>query len=190
MFIYFTFFVITTLILQDVQCQYNLREVFQWSQMEFNFPTEKDRQEAIQNGNYVPVNASAPAGMEAAGSRVFITLPRWKNGVPATLSTVPFPPDNASPRLTPYPSWEFNRQGNCNGLTSVYRVKVDECNRLWALDTGTVDAFSNAQNICPFKVVTFDLNNDQVINTFIFPDVSIKIFQNIMGNCFHTGPIT
>lgn len=150
-----------------------LREVYNWSQFDFNFPNANARQQAIQSGTFVSTNASAPASIEASGNRVFITLPRWKNGVPATLSTVPFPSDNPSPLLTPYPSWEMNRQGNCAGLTSVYRVKADECSRLWVLDTGTVNAFESADNICPFKVVAFDLRNDQIVHTFEFPAVSL-----------------
>lgn len=60
-------------------------------------------------------------------------------GVPSTLNYVPL--DNAydaSPKLVPYPNWSTNKEGNCYGLTTTYRVRVDECDRLWVLDSGTV----------------------------------------------------
>lgn len=45
---------------------------------------------------------------------------------------------SVSPKLTPYPDWAFNREGNCDGVTTTYRVRVDECDRLWVLDSGTL----------------------------------------------------
>lgn len=60
-------------------------------------------------------------------------------GIPATLNYIPLDaPYDPSPKLIPYPSWQGNELGNCaSGLTTVYRVKADQCNRLWVLDVGT-----------------------------------------------------
>ncbi|KAF4526882.1 hypothetical protein B566_EDAN013793 [Ephemera danica] len=150
--------------------QKQLQEVYNWAQFDFQYPNDVARQEAIESGSFIPVNSSAPASLEVYGNRVFISLPRWKNGVPATLSTVPFPSDTPSPLLSPYPDWEANRQGNCDGLTSVYRMQVDKCNRLWVLDTGTVNSFVNAENICPVQIVVFDLLTDEIIYRYRLPD--------------------
>jgi len=60
-------------------------------------------------------------------------------GVPSTLNYIPLDVSSTqSPKLTPYPNWAYNREGNCDGLTTTYRVKADSCNRLWVLDSGTV----------------------------------------------------
>lgn len=60
-------------------------------------------------------------------------------GVPSTLNYIALDvSSNESPKLTPYPNWAYNREGNCDGLTTTYRVKADSCNRLWVLDSGTV----------------------------------------------------
>lgn len=61
------------------------------------------------------------------------------SGVPSTLNYVPLDiAHTSSPQLIPYPDWETNREGNCDGLTTTYRVRLDECDRLWVLDSGTV----------------------------------------------------
>lgn len=60
-------------------------------------------------------------------------------GIPATLNYIPLDaPYDPSPKLTPYPSFKGNQLGDCeNGLTTVYRIKADKCDRLWVLDVGT-----------------------------------------------------
>lgn len=60
-------------------------------------------------------------------------------GIPATLNYIPLDaPYDPSPKLNAYPSLAGNELGNCqSGLNTVYRIKVDKCDRLWVLDTGT-----------------------------------------------------
>lgn len=164
-----------------------VREVFAWRQMDFKYPSDEVRRFAIEEGSFVPENAINPIGVAAAGSRVFITMPRWKHGVPATLATVNYNPSTAaasSPALTPYPDWSWNRVGNCEGLTSVYRVKVDECGRLWAVDTGVINSFNQAQRICPPQVVAFDLSTDKMVYRYRFPQVSCSFSM-----VFSTSPL-
>lgn len=59
------------------------------------------------------------------GSVVFISIPRIQKGVPVTLGYVT---DNVSaegnPIIAPYPNWEWNRLGSCEGITSVFRMQV------------------------------------------------------------------
>lgn len=63
----------------------------------------------------------------------------WFSGVPSTLNYIPLDSKSTeSPKLTPYPNWAYNKEGNCDGLTTTYRIKADSCNRLWVLNSGTV----------------------------------------------------
>lgn len=63
-----------------------------------------------------------------------------------------------SPALIPYPDWRSNTAGDCaNSITTAYRIKVDECGRLWVLDTGTVGIGNTTTNPCPYAVNVFDL---------------------------------
>jgi Major royal jelly protein len=108
-------------------------------------------------------------------------MPRWKRGVPATLAWVQFPNESKSPLLNPYPNLAFNTEGNCDGLTSVFRVMVDECDRLWVLDTGLVNTFEQAQQICPPKVMAFDLKTDALIYSLNIPQVRKFELYTILG---------
>lgn len=51
-------------------------------------------------------------GVERWKDRVFISTPRWKKGVPASLSALPVVPTTDSPPLIPYPNWEWHNAGN------------------------------------------------------------------------------
>ncbi|KAF4528023.1 hypothetical protein B566_EDAN002206 [Ephemera danica] len=151
-----------------------LTQVFGWNQMDFVYPNNQARQEALRSGAFDPKTV-VPIGVAAAGPRVFVTMPKWRrNGTPATLATVRFPSNSTSPPLEPYPSWQWHRPGDCEGITSVFRVKADECGRLWVLDNGVVDTFVRATRICPPQVHVFDLNNDQLIYRYRFPDAALK----------------
>lgn len=63
----------------------NLRVAFQWKQVDYEFPSDVARQQAIDNGEFVPEN-NLPLGLEVYGDRVFVTVPRWKTGVAASLT--------------------------------------------------------------------------------------------------------
>ncbi len=68
-----------------VQCNDNLRVAYQWKQIDWKYPSDETRAEAIANKSFVPENV-IPVGLEVYQSRLFITLPRWKTGVPASLA--------------------------------------------------------------------------------------------------------
>lgn len=63
----------------------NLRVAYEWREMDFKYDTEDLRWSAIERGEFKPANV-IPFGLEVSGHRLFITTPRWRTGVPATLS--------------------------------------------------------------------------------------------------------
>ncbi|KAJ8894814.1 hypothetical protein PR048_000121 [Dryococelus australis] len=92
-------------------------------------------------------------------------------GVPSTLNYIPLSSSpHEGPKLIPYPSWEFNKEGNCNGITTAYRIKADTCGRLWALDSGTVGIGNTTEQVCPYSLIVFDLQTDRVIRRYRFKD--------------------
>ncbi|XP_065331594.1 protein yellow-like [Cloeon dipterum] len=148
-----------------------VKQVFGWKQIDFKYASPKARAEAISSGEFNPSDVHV-AGVHVAGNRVFLSMPRWKpKGIPATLAFVEYPSRDAAPPLTPYPDWASQKVGQCQGLTSVFRVTTDECGRLWVLDTGIASSIQHEYTrVCPAKVLTFDLKTDKLVNTFILKD--------------------
>lgn len=74
---------------------------------------------------------------------------------------------SGSPELIPYPDWTSNTPENCPvGLNTVYRIKADQCGRLWVLDTGTIGIGNTTRNVCPYSLNVFDLNTNQRIRRY------------------------
>lgn len=57
-----------------------LQEVFNWRQLDFQFPSIQMKQQALAAGTYIPTNA-LPVGIEHWGNKLFVSVPRWKDGM-------------------------------------------------------------------------------------------------------------
>lgn len=114
--------------------------------------------------------------------RIFVTVPRRRLGIPATLNYVNLNCENHhNVPLVPYPSWELNA---LNGqrpedptdvntpIVSVYRTATDACNRLWFVDTGILEYPTGRQQVQQGALVIIDLNTDRVIRRHPFTEDS------------------
>ncbi|EDV45262.2 protein yellow isoform X1 [Drosophila erecta] len=170
---------------QNLKSESQLEIVYEWKYLDFQYSTFVQRQQSILNGDFVSKN-NLPLGIDVHNNRLFITTPRWKNGVPASLGTLPFPPKESSPAIKPYPNWEAHGNPNnpdCSKLMSVYRTAVDRCNRIWLIDSGVVNATINLNQICPPKIVVYDLKSDELIFRYNLEASHVKqdsLFSNIV----------
>uniref|UniRef100_A0AAG5CNI6 Yellow-e n=1 Tax=Anopheles atroparvus TaxID=41427 RepID=A0AAG5CNI6_ANOAO len=150
--------------------------VKQWNLLSYNFPWDYP---TSNKDFYNPENIVA-TGLEVGHDRIFIATPRLFSGVPATLSAIPRGSVGDSPTLQAFPSWSHHRAGtneyNCSdiGLVSVYRIRIDSCNRLWALDAGVSRSLEDFEITCPPKILVYDLHTDQVVRRIDFPQEVIR----------------
>lgn len=59
--------------------QTKLQERFSWRQMDWVFPNQQIRERAIASGDYIPTNG-LPVGIERWQNKLFVSVPRWRNG--------------------------------------------------------------------------------------------------------------
>ena len=123
---------------------------------------------------------------------------RWKSGVASSLNYVKLTnePNVTSPILYPYPNWQANtieasgsgaqdfaagraaakeaevvngQLGDNSSIISTFRIRVDECDRLWVMDTGITNilkSFGNRKKVAPPALIIFDLNTDKLIRRY------------------------
>ncbi|XP_062533669.1 major royal jelly protein 1-like [Armigeres subalbatus] len=162
-----------------------LRWVTQWNSLDFVFSSPREREEALASKRFIPANC-IPLDMDvdynsnSIRSRVFITVPRFIEGIPATLGIISQQQGASGPLIEPYPNAAIQatpEDGRCQGIVSVFRTTIDECNRLWVVDTGKI----GDRRICLPKIVAFDLRTDQIIHQYQIPanqlmcDVSLLV---------------
>ncbi|KAF4524748.1 hypothetical protein B566_EDAN013817 [Ephemera danica] len=142
---------------------YPLQQVAGWTYL--NFAGVNPESHIKENGVFT--------GIQVTPDRIFLSLPRSRDGTPATLTWIP---NTGTPSinqpLNPYPDWSW-QQGhldNCNGLVSVFRSRIDSCGRLWALDSGVLTPLDgNPMRACPPRLVAFDLRTNLAVRSVTFP---------------------
>ncbi|XP_063989276.1 protein yellow-like [Diachasmimorpha longicaudata] len=142
-------------------------ERYSWNMLDWAYPDQLSRDAALASGDYIPQNG-LPVGIEIWRNKLFVTVPRWKNGIPATLNYISLDTNRGgSPKLSPYPNWAQNKAGDCgSGLTTAYRIHADECDRLWVLDTGTIGIGNTTVQACPYTLNVFDLTTDKILRQY------------------------
>lgn len=176
------FFCIISFSSAQLWSQPTLSPISVWSKLEFAFPTQQAQSQAINEGKYVEGN-SIPIDVDVyyrtgSPSKVFVTLPRFLTGVPITLGTISNNAGTGGPKIEAYPNYasQSSHGQNCDGITSVFRIKIDECKRLWVLDSGAI----GSTQYCPPKLLVYDLQTDTLLSRYRFPkdqynDVSLFI---------------
>ena len=62
-------------------------------------------------------------------------------------------------------------------------MHIDDCDRLWVMDSGKIDVSTEAKQICPPTIFIFDLFTDELIKAYSFPPNQVKedsLYSNIV----------
>lgn len=144
-----------------------INEFKSWRQMDYQFPSVTVRQQAIDNGlfvpaNIIPIDVAVDYRESLQKTRTFVTTPRFTTGVPVTFGYVKM----SDTVITPYPSynWHSSHGRDCEGLTSVFRVAIDECQQMWILDSGKI----GSKQYCQPQLLVFNLRTDKLVHRFRF----------------------
>ena len=118
------------------------RHIAKWTVLNYTWDATHSERFYTQKSLYVPKN-NAIAGIEVWKNSLFLTVPRWKDGVPSTLNVVKLPKKGAevlvNEPLTPYPSWADNELGNCKKFQWVQSIAIDDRSIMWVLDKGRLN---------------------------------------------------
>ncbi|KAK6986156.1 protein yellow [Biomphalaria glabrata] len=158
------------------------RLVYEWTTLDFVWPSSNDRSEALRSGSFIP-ERNLIAGIKVYKDTIYLTIPRWRwvSGQPATLTKVVEIGGQA--KLEPYPSWAEQKVGDCNALQYVQSMEVDtNTGLMYVIDTGRVGIRGNetTSTRCPAKIVVFNLETDQKVSSYELPEsfVSSDNFLN------------
>lgn len=110
-------------------------------------------------------NGPMPTGVTVSQTgRIFVNFPRWGDKVDYTVAEV------RNGQTVPFPDAKINRPNTSNpskSLVSVQSVVIDPQDRLWILDTGSIQ-FAPTSYGGP-KLIGVDLKRNRIFKTILFP---------------------
>ncbi|XP_035743277.1 protein yellow-like [Vespa mandarinia] len=154
-------------------CHDPFQVIFQWNTIDVVWPSEDMRQLAIRKGDYIPAN-NLIAGIKFWKNKMYLTIPRWKDGVPVTLGVTSATPieRNTAPKLEAFPNWNMQKVGDCNAFQLVHSMEIDPKGRMWVLDTGRPAALTvDVKSECKPRLVILDLEKKgEILRSYEFPE--------------------
>ncbi|XP_025995983.1 protein yellow [Solenopsis invicta] len=156
-------------------CHEPFQVIFEWKSINFQWPSEEKEQIAIRRGDYIPANNFITT-VKFWKDKMYLTLPRWKDGVPVTLAVTSSKPINGitAPKLEAFPNWDMQKLGNCAAFQLVHSIEIDPKGRMWVLDTGRPlrdPSLREFKTECSPRLVILDLNdNSKILRTYEFPE--------------------
>lgn len=134
----------------------------QWTGGSFEWPCPSTKSLYKSSGKYISKNIIATRA-QILRDDVFVALPRYKSGVPATLAKATLKKGACHTTLVPFPCWSMQEEGNCQALQSVVDLVIDSNEILWVLDVGIVNSLETPIRKCPPKVVAFSAKTGKVL---------------------------
>lgn len=134
----------------------------QWTGGQFDFPCPSVKSLFKSSGKFIGKNIIATRA-QIVKDNVFLALPRYRHGVPATLVKTVIKPGTCQTSFVPFPCWNMQEEGNCKALQSVVDLFVDPNEILWVLDTGIVNTLETPIRRCPPKVVAMSIKTGKVL---------------------------
>ncbi|CAG9828884.1 unnamed protein product [Diabrotica balteata] len=99
--------------------------LYEWSYVNFTWNNPEQYTEAINTKRYIPQNLLI-GGIRFFENDMYMSLPKYRPGVPATLTVVPKADSKSTNVLmTPFPSWEKNDDSDCDNLQNVLGIEID-----------------------------------------------------------------
>ena len=168
----------------SIKTHQNYRVIYQWNAIEPEWPNQEIREKTLANGSYILEN-NVITGIKIWKDQLYLSIPRLRNGVPATLTVTSATPDQTlistqlglqnlnivNPKLRPFPNWEMQSLGDCKAFQFVQSMEIDPLGRMWVIDTGrTAIMTETPNNSCPPRLVILDLESGgTVLRNHIFP---------------------
>ena len=187
MFMYmnkFIIFLAYVMIKGGILCYSDKAEiVYKWVNLDFEWQSEDHKNNALNNKTFIPEN-NLMTGIKVYNNRVFVTVPRWRLGVPATLNEV-VRSTAGNDILRPYPSWSWQTVGKCSVFQYIQSMEIDiNTGYMWIIDTGSINTAdtSGRRSLCPAKLLIYNIKKEEVVRRHNFPDNIVSKDTNFLND--------
>lgn len=146
----------------------------EWTSLNYTWDDAHVYQEYIDSGKFVVINNAVTGIKVDTQQNIYVSVPRWREGIPATLNKLVLNADGNGYDLEPYPSWDMQGEGVPGDLQNCQSMIIDSKGRMWVIEVGRKYFFSDAPNAepvnAPAGVWVIDMKTGDVISKYYFPD--------------------
>ena len=152
--------------------------IISWNHLDWIFPAGVDSSAYKGENGQEYWEGAMPAAykIDAKGNQ-YLGVPRWAPGIPGTVNQIVMKDGKAM--LTPFPSWEMNKEGDVKALQSVLGFEISESGIMWLLDQGHVCGAPSKDGAQ--KLVAWDLEKNALVESVPIPD-AIASYQDSFLN--------
>lgn len=157
--------------------------MYQWTRLDYDWPNDLDRQNSIRNRSFIVQN-NIITGIKVFHKRVYVSVPRWRQGVPSTLNEIVINTKGES-ILKPFPNWSMQEIGNCNAFQYVQSMEIDpNTGQMWIIDTGSTNTkgTSGGMSRCNAKIAIYDIKSKRIVRKHVFPDNVVSKGRNFLND--------
>lgn len=176
MSLHFTLMLIGTLLctstLKVFAEDYDPVVVAEWVAVNYTWTDEHSYHNYVANGNFIVENCILAGIKVDKNGLKYVTVPRWRTGVPATLNTLEYTA-SGDYLLKPYPDWDMQTVGTSGDLQNCQSMIIDGSNRMWVIEVGRLNFFdSDASTVVngPAGVWIIDLETGTIESKYYFPN--------------------
>eukprot|EP00128_Syssomonas_multiformis_P001859 Colp12_sorted_trinity150504_noHs@27319 len=155
----------------------------EWVAVDYDFGSDSVRKEYIQSKKFIPENnAITGVKVNKYTQEVFVTVPRWRPGVPSTLNKVVTVGNRTL--LQPYPSLEWQMVGDERAFQSVQSMEIDNKGRMWVIDFGRINMITGDPALMingPAKLVILDSKGKE-LRRHVFPPTVLPYNSSFLND--------
>ena len=141
--------------------------------------------EAAKAAGWYTMENNVVTGVNEYNGTIYVCIPRWRRGVPATLTEVVPGENGAQPYLRAWPSWDFNTNPT-TGVRYVQSIWIDqEKGWMYIIDTGRENFFSANLSTAVnghAKLTIMDIPTKTVVKHIVFPDSIFPVNSSFLND--------
>jgi hypothetical protein len=146
--------------------------IAQWAVVDYKWTATHTRADFIAQGLFKPEhNIITGIKVSPVSGDLFVTVPRWRTGVPSSLNKLVVGKGGVSV-LDPWPTWEFNAVGSPGGLKYAQSMWIDQSNVMWIPDVGRTNFFDpvkSTETVAAAAMIRVNVSSGVVLSTYTFP---------------------
>lgn len=159
-----------------------IQELVSFASLNYTWDSTHLYSEYVKSNKFIVEN-NLLAGINVdRNSNIYVSVPRWKSGVPATLNKLVWQDGNYL--LEPFPSWDMQREGVEGDLQNVQSMTIDENDVMWVIDVGRRNFFETDMDPIdgPAGILKIDLKTNLIIDTYTFDDDVVSYNNSFLND--------